>query len=211
MLGERGMFYKQSFFEPSVRVPLIVSAPGRFAARRVAAPMSLVDLLPTFIDLAGADVAWPEPIDGASLLPLLEGEAAPLRPVISEYTDMGVIEPCRMVREGRWKYLYTHRHPAQLFDLENDPRELSNRAGEPMLAEIEAHLLAAVLAGWDADAVHREVLASQRRRLFLKQAAAASGVDHDWSWQATRDDHRRFVRASGAAGAKARARFPFVR
>jgi len=59
--------------------------------------------------------------------------------------------------------------------------------------------------------VHRDVLASQRRRLFLKQAAAASGVDHDWSWQATRDDHRRFVRASGAAGAKARARFPFVR
>jgi len=58
--------------------------------------------------------------------------------------------------------------------------------------------------------VHRDVLASQRRRLFLKQAATASGVDHDWSWQAMRDDHRRFVRASGAAGAKARARFPFV-
>ena len=211
MLGERGMFYKQSFFEPSVRVPLIVSAPGRFAARRVAAPMSLVDLLPTFIELAGGNVPWPEPMDGVSLVPLLEGVEASFRSVISEYTDMGVIAPCRMVRQGRWKYVYTHGHPAQLFDLEADPRELSNRAGQPLVAEVEARLLAAVLAGWDADAVHRDVLASQRRRLFLKQAAAASGVDHDWSWQATRDDHRRFVRASGAAGAKARARFPFVR
>ena len=211
MLGERGMFYKQSFFEASVRVPLIVCAPGRFAARRVAAPMSLVDLLPTFIELAGGNVPWPEPMDGVSLVPLLEGVEASFRSVISEYTDMGVIAPCRMVRQGRWKYVYTHGHPAQLFDLEADPRELSNRAGQPLVAEVEARLLAAVLAGWDADAVHRDVLASQRRRLFLKQAAAASGVDHDWSWQATRDDHRRFVRASGAAGAKARARFPFVR
>ena len=149
-------------------------------------------------------------MDGASLVPLLQGEATPIRPVISEYTDMGVIAPCRMVREGRWKYVYTHGHPAQLFDLGADSLELSNRAGEPAVAAVEAHLRAAVLAGWDADAVHRDVLASQRRRLFLKQAATASGVDHDWSWQAMRDDHRRFVRASGAAGAKARARFPFV-
>ena len=75
---------------------------------------------------------------------------------------------------------------------------------------IEAALHQAVLDGWDADAVQRDVLASQRRRLFLKQADAAAGIVHDWNHQATRDDQRRFVRASGAAGAKARARFPFV-
>ena len=97
-----------------------------------------------------------------------------------------------------------------LFDLETDPHELDNRAGSPELMELEARLHAAVLDGWNADQVHRDVLASQRRRLFLKRAAAASGAVHDWSYQATRDDTRRFVRASGAAGAKARARFPFV-
>jgi choline-sulfatase len=102
------MFYKQCFFEPSVRVPLIVHAPSRFAARRVAAPVSLVDLLPTLIELAGADVAWPEPMDGSSLVPSLCGEQLAPRRVISEYTDMGVIAPCRMVREGPFKYLYTH-------------------------------------------------------------------------------------------------------
>ena len=211
MLGERGMFYKQCFFEPSVRVPLVVHAPKRFAPRRVATPVSLVDLLPTLLEVAAVDVGWPEPMDGASLLPLLNGVDPVERRVISEYTDMGVIAPCRMVRDGRFKYIHTHDYPAQLFDLESDPCELHNLAGRVPHADVEARLRAAVLDGWDGDAVHRSVLASQRRRLFLKQAAAASGVEHDWSWQATRDDHHRFVRAGGAAGAKARARFPFVK
>jgi choline-sulfatase len=149
-------------------------------------------------------------MDGASLVPWLRGDSAAPRRVISEYTDMGVIAPCRMVREGTHKYLYTHGHPPQLYDLADDPHELRNRAGDPAFAAIEAALHAAVLAGWDADAVQREVLASQRRRLFLKQADAAAGIVHDWNHQATRDDQRRFVRASGAAGTKARARFPFV-
>ncbi len=105
---------------------------------------------------------------------LLRGEAPAPRRVISEYTDMGVIAPCRMVRDGRYKYLYTHGHPAQLFDLADDPLELRNRAGDPALADVEAALHAAVLDGWDADAVQRDVLASQRRRLFLKQAQAAT-------------------------------------
>ena len=52
MLGERGMWYKQTFFEWSVRVPLIVSQPGTYAPRRVSELVSLVDLLPTMLDAA---------------------------------------------------------------------------------------------------------------------------------------------------------------
>jgi choline-sulfatase len=52
MLGERGLWYKMNFYEPAARVPLIVHAPGRFAARHVAAPASLLDLLPTLATLA---------------------------------------------------------------------------------------------------------------------------------------------------------------
>jgi len=213
MLGERGMWYKQSFFEQSCRVPLIMRAPGLKPAR-IAAPVSLVDLLPTFMDLAGGGVEWPEPMDGRSLTPCLEagdgpGET-PERRVIVEYTDMGVIAPGRMLRQGRYKYIHTQGHPAQLYDLVQDPRELTNLAGRAALEAIETSMKAALLDGWDGEAVQAEVLASQRRRLFLKQTARASGRFPDWSFQATRDDSRRFVRASGAAGAKARARFPFV-
>ncbi len=49
MLGERGLWYKMSFFEGSAHVPLIVHQPGRVAPRRVAQPVSLVDLAPTLV------------------------------------------------------------------------------------------------------------------------------------------------------------------
>ena len=210
MLGERGMWYKQTFFEPSARVPLVLNAPGRFAPRRVKSVVSLVDLLPTFCDLAEATPAdWTDPIDGASTAALVSGGAEDTgRRVICEYTDMGVIAPARMIRRGHHKLVYTHGHPNQLYDLEADPRELRDLAGSAEVSALEAALLEELLDGWDAEAVQRDVLASQRRRLFVKAAGQAAGAPPDWSYQAARDDSRRFVRASGAAGAKARARFP---
>lgn len=212
MLGERGMWYKQSFFEDSARVPLIFNAPGRFAPRRIASPVSLVDLLPTLTDLASATPpAWVDPVDGRSLVPVLAG--APLASegnVICEYTDMGVTAPSRMLRRGRFKYIHTHGHPAQLFDLATDPYELRNVADDPALAGVAASLRTELLSGWDPHAVHRQVLESQRRRLFIETVARASGRYPNWSYQASTDDARRYVRGSGAAGAKARARFPFV-
>ncbi len=211
MLGERGMWYKQSFFEQSVRVPLIVAAPGGRDGRRVVAPVSLVDLLPTLAELAGVEPDWADPIDGNSFAPLMEwsGDAAE-RQVIAEYTDMGVIAPARMIRRGDFKYIYTHGHPAQLYDLGKDPHELHDLAGQAEWNSVEADLRSRLLDGWDPEAVHRQILASQRRRLFLKEVARRSGRFPDWSYQASRDDSKRFVRANGAAGAKARARFPFV-
>lgn len=210
MLGERGMWYKQTFFEPSSRVPLVIRQPGARARTRVTAPVSLVDLLPTLMDWAGGPGDWPEPLDGASWLPLLRQGEAGERSVISEYTDMGVIAPGRMLRAGDYKYIHTHGHPPQLYDLHADPRELDNLAGRPAHAQVETRLRAQLLAGWDGDAVLRDVLASQRRRLYLKEAAQRCDPPPAWDWQATRDDTRRFVRANGAAGAKARARFPYV-
>ena len=70
MLGERGLWYKMHFFEWALRVPLIVWAPERFAPRRVTAPVSLVDLTPTLVDLGGgldgAGARWRRPQPGAA-------------------------------------------------------------------------------------------------------------------------------------------------
>ena len=213
MLGERGMWYKQNFFEWSARVPLIVHAPSRFPARRVGSVVSLVDLLPAICALAEATPKeWADPIAGTSIASLLSGGAEEGdRRVICEYADMGVIAPSRMIRRGPYKLIYTHGHPNQLYDLSRDPRELDNLAGRGETAGVERALLDELLAAWKPDKVHQDILASQRRRLAIKSATNASTSPHDWSYQAHQDDTKRFVRASGAAGAKARARFPMAR
>jgi choline-sulfatase len=208
MLGERGMWYKQCFFEWSARVPLVFNAPARFRPRRVKGLAALVDLLPTICELAGAaPKEWADPIAGSSVASILHGgREEGDRRVICEYTDMGVIAPSRMIRRGGHKLIYTHGHPLQLYDVEADPRELSDLAGRADVKAIERALLGELLEEWNPDEVHAAVLRSQRRRLFIKSAGPAGG--NDWSFQSTADDKKRFVRAGGAAGTKARARFP---
>ncbi len=82
MLGERDLWYKMNFFEGGARIPMIVHAPARFAPRRVAASVSLVDLLPTL----GRSGRRRHPRghdapagDGTSLVPHLLGAGGPRR------------------------------------------------------------------------------------------------------------------------------------
>ena len=101
MLGERGLWYKMNFFEDSARVPLIVHQPSRFKPRRVAAPVSLVDVLPTLCDLVGADLSQSvDALPGRSLLALCEtGEdRSGVREVVGEYMGEGAIAPIVMIR-----------------------------------------------------------------------------------------------------------------
>ena len=216
MLGERGMWYKQTFYEPSVRVPLVVRAPGIASGRR-AQVCSLVDLLPTFLDLASRAGTHVEPVDalaGASLLPVLEVDAAAgSDEAVSEYSSEGVVAPSRMVRRGRYKYIFTRGLAPLLFDLDADPRELCNLAGRPALADVQRALHERAIADWDPDAIDARIRASQRRRLFLRELGMKTGAFPEWTFEARPGDARRFVRpatATGAVGAKPRARFPYV-
>ncbi len=156
MLGERGLWYKMSFFEASARVPLIISMPGRPGGRRVAEPVSLLDLAPTLTELAGTGTgaglndigldgaspigaslngAGPDaaPCDGVSLLPWLSG-GRPWRrpgPVVAEYLAEGVTHPAVMLRSARYKLVVCDGDPDQLYDLARDPHEQANLAGSP--------------------------------------------------------------------------------
>jgi choline-sulfatase len=193
----------------------MIAAPG-IAPRRVGAHVSLVDLLPTFLDLAtrGSPPEPVDPLDGATLVPLMNGEErGEKRTAISEYSSEGVCAASRMVRAGRHKYVYTRGLDAMLFDLERDPDELRNLAGTREAQPMEESLRARALAGWDPDAVHERILASQKRRLFLAGVAQRSGRYPNWAYQPFVDESKRFVRGAGLAGptgAKAKARFPFV-
>jgi len=129
--GEHGIFGKQTFYEASARVPLVFAGTGIPAGERIAQPVSLLDVGPTLCALGGAEP--PPEQDGISLLPLFQGGAEdPDRPVYSDWLQnyQGDLVAGRMVRQGRWKYVhYEHPDlPDQLFDVEADPAELTNRA-----------------------------------------------------------------------------------
>ena len=209
MLGERGMWFKQAFFEWSAAVPLIISIPGVQTKGEVSELVSLVDLLPTFVDLAGDGKATSQDslLDGNSLLPIMSGQADWDNKVVSEYTGEGVNAPCRMVRRDDLKLIYTHGHPSMLFDLAQDPHELENLIDHPDYAKHAERLHAEVMENWDPDSIHQSCLESQSQRQFIQKATDG---EPNWAYCVRPEDGQRFVRNASAVGTKAKARYPYI-
>ncbi len=167
MLGERGLWYKRSFFEDSTRVPLMVCWPGEVEPGRVAANTSLVDLLPTFLDIAGRATSVPEPVDVIDGTSLLADEDRPDM-VFGENLSEGATAPIVMAKRGAIKYVWSGCDPSQLFDLAADPDELTNLADDPAHASTVAEMDALLHGRWDVENLTNQVLESQRRRAFLR-------------------------------------------
>ena len=199
MLGERGLWFKMCFFEWSVRVPMIVHAPGMYRARRVKENVSLLDLFPTFLEWAG-DGDPPElvaPTDGAGLAGLAAGSADGWPDTAySEYCGEGAESPILMVRRGRWKYIHCEDDPPLLYDLESDPDELENLAGTEAAQAVESELREAVFRQWDPANLKQRVIESQRRRLFLHEALTI-GRRTPWDFNPIRDASREYMRDDG--------------
>ncbi len=211
MLGERGLWYKMNFFEPACRIPLVVCAPNRFAARRVAAASSLVDVLPTLSELAGGTATeYATALDGRSLVPELNGAANPPGSdvVIGEYCAEGAIAPLVMIRRGRYKFVHSPVDPDQLYDLAQDPEELRNLAAEPSYRPQIQELRAESARRWNFTALQSDVMASQRQR-HLVYDALQNGRHVGWDYQPLRDASRLYVRNDQDLGClEAQARFP---
>ncbi len=147
MLFAHGLLQKHCFYEESVAVPLLIRGPGIAGGKVRNGPVSLIDLLPTLLELAG--LPMPATLEGQSLAAPLRGTGtlAADRPVFSEFYWNGRAE--RMLRKGRFKYVYFHDDPHELYELEADPHELRNRINDPEYAEIAVALRAEVLADWE--------------------------------------------------------------
>ena len=192
MLGERGLWFKMSFFEGSARVPLMIAAPD-LPAGRIEAPVSTLDVTPTLGDLAGVPMEELAPwTDGESLVALARGSER-TSPVAMEYAAEASQAPLVSLRYGRWKYNRCALDPDQLFDLETDPHELTNLAEVPEHAGTLQSLRSKSEARWDLDRFDAEVRASQARRWVVYEALRQGGY-YPWDYQPLQKASERYMR-----------------
>ncbi len=192
MLGERGMWFKMSFFEGSARVPLMIAAPG-MDPKRVDAPVSTLDVLPTLATLAGVELSeiadW---TDGESLVAIASG-GRERGSVPMEYVAEGSVAPMVALRDGCYKLSLCAADEPQLFDLDADPRELTNLASDPAHAPVIVAMEKAVLSRWDLERFDKEVRASQARRHVVYEALR-NGAYYPWDHQPLQRASERYMR-----------------
>ena len=120
-LGEKKHWRKQALWEDTTHVPFIVSYPSKIQKNKICdAPVSLIDIYPTLIDLAG--IPKKEDLDGESLVDLMENTLMNWdRPVLSTYGKGN-----HAVRSGNWRYIQYRDGSSELYNHQNDPNEWYN-------------------------------------------------------------------------------------
>ena len=131
----------QNMYDTSVKVPCIVSQPGRIAAARVGdALLSGYDVFPTLVDYLQLPCEANRRKPGRSFRDALDGTAVVGSNPIVVFDEYG---PVRMVRTSQWKYI--HRYPDgphELFDVVNDPGERMNLVDDPSANSVKEGLSA---------------------------------------------------------------------
>lgn len=129
-LGEKLHFAKGTLWEESIRVPLIIRAPGVEAGSQCHRPVSLLDLYPTLVELCG--LPEHKELEGQSLVPLLRSPQTPWpRPALAN-KDLDHWT----LRGERYRYISYATDEEELYDLESDPDEWHNLVNSPDHAEI---------------------------------------------------------------------------
>jgi choline-sulfatase len=130
-LGEKGITGKNTLWERSTRVPLLLAGWGVSAGATCGQPVELLDLYPTLNELCGLPPQ--SGLDGHSLVPLLK-DANALRPWPAITTHN---RGNHSVRSERWRYIRYADGTEELYDHRNDPNEWKNLASDPRLAEVK--------------------------------------------------------------------------
>ncbi|WP_420558639.1 choline-sulfatase [Roseovarius sp.] len=192
MLGERGLWFKMSFFEGSSRVPLMISAPD-MKPGLVTEPVSNIDVCPTLCDLAGVDMSEVMPwVAGESLVPSGQG-ATRKSPVAMEYAAEASYSPLVCLRHEHWKYTNCALDPEQLFDLDADPLELTNLAEDPAHKSTLERFRVEAAARWDLETFDAQVRESQARRWVVYEALRQGGY-YPWDYQPLQKASERYMR-----------------
>ena len=192
MLGERGLWFKMSFYEGSSRVPIMIAAP-QMEPGLVTEPASNIDICPTVCDLAGVSMEEVMPwTTGESLVPYGQGQTRET-PVAMEYAAEASYAPMVCLRQGKYKFTRCTLDPEQLFDLEKDPHELTNVAGDPEYADVLAEFQAEADRRWDLERFDADVRFSQARRWVVYESLR-NGEYYPWDYQPLQKASERFMR-----------------
>lgn len=143
-LGEHGWYDKRFMYEPSLRIPLLISGPeitdkGSHSDLLV----QNLDLAPTLLDLAGVEI--PKRMQGQSMAPILKGDTTAWRDSIYyhyyEYPGAHSVQKHEGVRTERYKLIhYYELDEWEMFDFKSDPNEMINLYGNPAYAGIQNEL-----------------------------------------------------------------------
>ena len=176
MAHEHGMWWKSSFYEGSVGIPLICSWPGHLRENHTEdAIVSLIDAGPTALDIAGAD---PMPdVSGKSFASFLTGTPPPDWPneVFAEYIGLLGDQPACMLRTGPWKLnYYSEFDSCQLFNIDEDPEERRDLSNDPRYRDVIQSGLKKIFARWSAD----DILKQTERQARARALIASCGHSH---------------------------------
>lgn len=134
-VGQHGLFGKQNLYDHSVRVPFFVVGPGVQKERQIDEPVYLQDIMPTTLELAG--VKKPEHVEFNSVLPILDGQSSPYSEIYGAYLGKQ-----RSIRTDKYKLIaYPAAKKLRLYDIQNDPLEMRDLAGQPKMKSTVADLL----------------------------------------------------------------------
>ena len=120
MLGDHNLFQKSVMYEGALRIPLVINIPGYTNESRNHALVELMDLAPTFLELAGVDYNIKE-MDGVSILPLIREEKKEIKKF-----QKSELHNTMMLFDGRYKWIRNYNDEDELYDLTKDSQERHN-------------------------------------------------------------------------------------
>lgn len=174
MAGTHGLWWKSSFYEQAVHIPLVIRTPGDVhAGARRSELISHLDLSATILDLAGvsAQVDVSEGMDGQSLRPLLDagqdGHVTWRDHAISDYYAQASRNPMRMIRQGNYKLNIYHGETLELFDLAADPYEMDNLADDQGYRAVRREMQKLAYQDWEPEVIDQKVRRSQNERWVI--------------------------------------------